>query len=81
MDKLLKTVVAVVLFPLLLPVVLLALATYALHGAALYVMVWTVWCLRGKHVLLVYSESPVWLANSGISAADRASQSDCTPSV
>ena len=35
---------------------------YLIHGAVLYCFVWLCWCTRGKHVLLVYSDSPVWHA-------------------
>ena len=27
---------------------------------SLYLLVWSCWCTRGRNVLLVYSESPLW---------------------
>lgn len=31
-----------------------------MSGALLYLAVWLVWCVRGRYVLLVYSDSPIW---------------------
>ena len=45
---------------LLSPLLLLALIPYLLYTAALYCAVWLLWCRRGKDVLFVWSESPVW---------------------
>jgi len=42
------------------PLLLLALIPYLLYTAALYCAVWLLWCRRGKDVLFVWSESPVW---------------------
>lgn len=50
-------VVAIVLLAALLPLLLL---TYAIYSAILYAVVWLTWCVRGRHVLLVYSNSPNW---------------------
>jgi len=44
----------------LLPLTLLALLLFALHRAILYVLVWLVWLPRGKDILVVYSNGPVW---------------------
>ena len=60
MRKILEILLAVVLLPLLIPLGVFVLTTYLIHGAALYVIVWLCWCTNGKHVLLVYSDSPVW---------------------
>lgn len=32
----------------------------ALYASALYLAIWLFWLPRGKDVLLVYSESPIW---------------------
>lgn len=48
------------LCPILLPLVVLAVALHFLHRAILYVLVWILWTTRGKDVLLVSSESPIW---------------------
>jgi len=45
---------------LVLPLALVALILYFLHRLAAYLLVWAVWLPRGKDVLVVLSESPVW---------------------
>jgi hypothetical protein len=50
----------VLLLPIVLPIVLIALTFHLLAGLFLHVAVWFCWCARGKYVLLVYSDSPVW---------------------
>lgn len=45
---------------LLLPLLLLAGICLILYGLALHLAIWLWWCTRGKYVLLVYSNSPVW---------------------
>ena len=60
MRKILEILLVVLFLPLLIPLALIALALYLIHGAALYAIVWLCWCTRGKHVLLVYSDSPIW---------------------
>jgi hypothetical protein len=56
----LKFLLVLILIPLLIPLAVVALATHLIHGAVLYALVWLCWCTRGKHILLVYSDSPVW---------------------
>lgn len=43
-----------------LPVVLLVVGGQVLFSIALHVVIWTVWCGRGRDVLFVTSDSPVW---------------------
>jgi hypothetical protein len=31
-----------------------------LYGMTIHVLVWGCWCMRGIHVIVVYSDSPVW---------------------
>lgn len=45
---------------LLLAVAVPALILYLLWGLALHLAVWLCWLPRGKNVLLVYSQSPLW---------------------
>jgi hypothetical protein len=45
---------------LLLPLALLFLATYLVAGLFLNVLVWATWFPRGRSVLIVTSDSPVW---------------------
>lgn len=50
-------VIAIILVVALLPALLLL---YAIYSAMLYIVVWLLWCSRGRNVLLVYSNSPQW---------------------
>jgi hypothetical protein len=36
------------------------LILFALFTACLHLAIWTWWCLRGRDILFVYSESPIW---------------------
>ncbi len=58
--RILTAVLLVLLLVLLLPVILLALLVFSLHRLILYAVVWTLWLSRGKDVLFVYSDSPIW---------------------
>jgi len=42
------------------PLILLALGLYLVAGILLHIAVWCIWCTRGRDVLLVYSNSPIW---------------------
>ncbi len=59
-GKYLSPIVGVSLFVLLSPLILVVAILYGLSGLVLYVAIWLGWCLRGRHVLLVYSDSPIW---------------------
>jgi hypothetical protein len=50
----------VISLPILLPLVLFVLTLYWVHQIALHVLVWLLWLPRGKDVLFVYSNSPIW---------------------
>jgi len=39
---------------------LLAIASHIFYRALLYLLVWALWLPKGKDVLLVYSDSPIW---------------------
>ena len=58
--RLVNAAAVVVLLPLLLPLVLLTVTLALLHRATLWLLVQLVWLPRGKNVLLVYSDSPIW---------------------
>ena len=49
-----------VLLPLVLPLVLISVTLYLAHRIALYMLVWVLWLPRGKDILVVYSDSPIW---------------------
>ena len=46
---------------LAVPVLVIALVLYALASLCLHLVIWTWWCARGRDVLFVYSDSPIWL--------------------
>lgn len=54
----------IILFSPLIVVVLLLwllwLVLWLLITIGLYLLVWALWCRRGKDILFVYSESPIW---------------------
>jgi hypothetical protein len=50
----------IIFLPVLLPLTLVALALFVVHRCALYILVWGLWVPRGKDILFVYSDSPVW---------------------
>ena len=60
MPKPLKILLAISLVVILAPLVLFVVLTWLLHGVALNVLVWLCWCTRGRHLLLIYSDSPIW---------------------
>jgi fatty acid desaturase len=45
---------------ILLPLLLIALVFWVFTSLLLYVLVWLLWCSRGKDILFVYSDSPIW---------------------
>jgi len=57
----LKNVLLVILFlPAVLPLAAVAIVLFILYKATLYLLVWTLWLPRGKDILFVYSDSPIW---------------------
>jgi hypothetical protein len=53
-------VVVVSLLPLLIALGVIAFLAFAFASASIHVVVWTWWCLRGRDILFVYSDSPIW---------------------
>lgn len=49
-----------VLFLLLLPLLLGVHVIFWIYCGLLNLAVWVTWCPKGKHILFVYSNSPVW---------------------
>jgi hypothetical protein len=45
---------------LLVPFLLVCLLVYLAWSCCLHLAIWSWWCTRGRDVLLVYSDSPVW---------------------
>lgn len=58
--KVFRSIGALLLIILLLPLILVAIITYGVYRALILVAVWVFWCTRGKFVLFVYSDSPIW---------------------
>jgi hypothetical protein len=50
----------VIFLPIILPLLIVALTFHLLAGLFLYPAIWLCWCLRGRFVLFVYSNSPIW---------------------
>ena len=62
-SALLGLLLLIVLSPLIVAALLLWVAALLLWLVArvnLYMLVWLLWCTRGKDVLFVYSDSPIW---------------------
>ena len=51
---------AIVLLPLIVVFAAIALVLSAISTAFLHLAIWSWWCLRGRDILFVYSESPLW---------------------
>jgi len=52
--------IGLLLFLLLSPLIIVALTFHLLAGLFLHIAVWCCWCARGRYVLFVYSDSPIW---------------------
>src|SRR5918996_5940543 len=45
---------------LLLPIVIGMLVLFVISSVSLHICIWLLWCTRGRDILFVYSDSPVW---------------------
>jgi hypothetical protein len=50
----------IAVLPFLLVFVLIALVCFVVASVCLHITIWTWWCLRGRDILFVYSDSPIW---------------------
>ena len=50
----------ILLLPVWLPLILVVLGIFLVHRVLVYILIWLLWLPRGKDVLFVYSESPIW---------------------
>ena len=48
------------LLAVLLPLVVAAFVLWLAAAVLLQLVVWTMWCSRGRYALVVYSNSPIW---------------------
>jgi hypothetical protein len=55
-----QAILIVLLLPLVLPLALFAVANHLVYRALLYLLVWALWLPKGKDILFVYSDSPIW---------------------
>lgn len=55
-----RTVLSVLFAVIMLPLMLLGLLLYLPSLLGTYIFVWTLWLTRGKDILFVYSDSPIW---------------------
>jgi hypothetical protein len=55
-----QVVVIIPFLPFLLVLVVIALTCFAVASVCLHATIWTWWCLRGRDILFVYSDSPMW---------------------
>jgi hypothetical protein len=58
--SILRAVGVVLVLPIVVPLALIALTLGFAHRAALYALVWMLWLPRGRDILFVYSDSPIW---------------------
>ena len=54
------TAILILLSPLLLAIVPLAIVFFIFTSIFLRIVIWSWWCVRGRDILFVYSDSPVW---------------------
>ena len=55
-----KDLVGLILLVIFLPILIPWLIFYIISIVVLHIAVWLFWCIRGKNVLFVYSNSPNW---------------------
>jgi hypothetical protein len=59
-QRLGQVILVIAILPFVLPLALFALASHLFYRALLYLLVWVLWLPKGKDVLFVYSDSPIW---------------------
>src|SRR6266576_5096861 len=59
-QRLNNALLVVLFLPFVLPLALLAIVLHILYKITLYLLVWVIWLPRGKDILFVYSDSPIW---------------------
>jgi len=60
MRKAFDGVLNILLLPLIIVAGFMAILVVVSYRISPYLLVWNCWCPRGRNVLLVYSESPLW---------------------
>jgi hypothetical protein len=59
-SDLLGLLIFVVLLPIVIPLIVVTIVLHLFAGLFLYIAIWCRWCLSGRYVLFVYSDSPIW---------------------
>ena len=59
-QRLKNTVLVILFLPAVVPLASVAIVLLLLYKATLYLLIWVLWLPRGKDVLFVYSDSPIW---------------------
>jgi len=59
-QRLSDALLLILFLPFVLPLLLVAIVLYLLYRITLCLLVWTLWLPRGKDILFVYSDSPIW---------------------
>jgi hypothetical protein len=54
------TAILLLLSPVLLAILPLAILFFILASIFLRLVIWSSWCVRGRDILFVYSDSPIW---------------------
>lgn len=49
-----------IFLPIILPLVVIGIALHILNKVLVYLLIWVLWLPRGKDVLYVSSDSPIW---------------------
>jgi hypothetical protein len=55
-----QIVIVIPLLPVILVLGILAIALFVVSSISLRIVIWFWWCLRGRDILFVYSDSPIW---------------------
>lgn len=55
-----RKVILILLLSLLVVILPLLLVVFVITSVCLRVVIWSWWCVRGRDILFVYSDSPVW---------------------
>jgi hypothetical protein len=58
--KVLDAALVVLIVTVALPLAVVTLGLALLYRGALYLLVWLLWLPKGKDILFVYSDSPIW---------------------
>jgi hypothetical protein len=58
--RLFRAVILIPLLALIIPLALLAVSFWALHRCSVWLLIQLWWLPRGKDVLVIYSDSPIW---------------------